>query len=149
MRPLITGITAATVPGFISAIITRSLMRAVSIAVGTEHHFTLVGSIGIAVIYVVFLLPGCIALAWSRSWWPWLLFAAGAGGLLFEALAIGLDETSAAGEMTAVRWGMLALVLAAMLVTYVVHFTVTACWARHGTVPDLRRSKGLAKRRDG
>jgi hypothetical protein len=73
------------------------------------------------------------------------LFAAGAGVLIFEAVSIGLDETSSADAMTPVRWALLAVVLGAMIATYVVHLTVAARWARQGTIPRLRRSLATAR----
>lgn len=144
MRPVITGIAAAAVPGAVSAVVTRVLMRVVSAVANTEPEFTLVGSVGIAVIYIAFLLPGCVALAWSRARWPWLLFAGGAGVLMFEAVAIGVAETSSAHAMTPSRWGLLVLVLGAMLATYAAHFAVAARWARQGTLPRFRRSSVTA-----
>ena len=105
-------------------------MRTVSTVVGTEPEFDLVSSIGIAVIYIAFLLPGCVALAWSHARWPWLLFAGGVVVLMFEAVAIGMEETSSAQAMTPVRWVLLVVVLGAMLATYAAQFAVAARWAR-------------------
>jgi hypothetical protein len=44
--------------------------------------------------------------------------------------AIGLDETSAAHDVTAGRWLLLVVVLAAMAATYAAQFVVAARWAR-------------------
>ena len=139
MSSLMTGLTAAAVPGAVSAVITRILMRAVSAVVGGEPSFSLEGSAGIVVVYIAVLLPGCIALAWSRAWWPWLLFVAGATALMALAFGIGLDETAAAQGMTPVRSVLLVLVALGMLATYAAQFALAAYWARRG-VPRLRRA---------
>ena len=57
-------------------------------------------------------------------------FSGGCAFLVFEAVAIGLDETSAAHDMTAGRWLLLVVVVAAMAATYAAQFVVAARWAR-------------------
>jgi hypothetical protein len=126
-----TGVAAAAVPGLVSAIITRLLMRAVTLIVNGVPDFTLTGSAGIAIIYMLFLLPGCLALALSRARWPWILFGAGAGVLLFEAIAIGRQETVDAHDMTATRWFALLTVLILMAAVYCAQCVIAARWARH------------------
>jgi len=81
-------------------------------------------------VYIVCLLPGCLALACTRARWPCVLFAGGCAILIFEAVAIGLGETAAAQDMTAGRWLLLVVVLAAMAATYAAQFVVAARWAR-------------------
>jgi hypothetical protein len=130
VRQLWTGVAAATVAGLLSAVITRLLMRAVAHLVNGTPQFSLGGSAFIALVYIVSLLPGCLALACTRARWPWLLFSGGCAFLIFEAVAIGLDETSAAHDMTAGRWLLLVVVVAAMAATYAAQFVVAARWAR-------------------
>jgi hypothetical protein len=60
-------------------------------------------------------------------------FSGGCAFLIFEAVAIGLDETSTAHDMTAGRWLLLVVVLAAMAATYAAQFLVAARWARRIT----------------
>lgn len=117
-------------------------MRAVSAVANTEPGFSLLGSLGIVVVYTALLLPGCLALAWSRARWPWILFVGGAGVLMLGAFSIGQEETAASHGMAPVRWVLLALVLFGMLATYAAHFVVAASWAREGTAPHLGRSDG-------
>jgi hypothetical protein len=74
MRQLWTGIAAATVAGLLSAVITRLLMRTVAHLVNGIPQFSLAGSAFIALVYIVCLLPGCLALAYPRARWPWILF---------------------------------------------------------------------------
>jgi hypothetical protein len=130
MRQLWTGIAAATVAGLLSAVITRQLMRAVAHLVNGIPQFSLGGSAFITLVCIVCLLPGCLALAYSRARWPWMLFSGGCAVLIFEAVAIGLGETSAAHDMTAGRWLLLVVVLTAMAATYAAQFILAARWAR-------------------
>ena len=125
-----TGVAAAVVPGLVSAIITRLLMRVVTLLVNGVPDFTLAGSAGIAIIYVLFLLPGCLALAFTRARWPWVLFGGGACVLVFEAIVIGLQETADAHDLTAARWFALVTVLILMAAVYCAQFVVAARWAR-------------------
>jgi hypothetical protein len=130
MRQLWTGIAAATVAGLLSAVITRLLMRAVAHLVNGIPQFSLGGSAFIALVYIVCLLPGCLALTYSRARWPWILFSGGCALLIFEAVAIGLGETRAAHDMTAGRWLLLVVVLTVMAATYAAQFILAARWAR-------------------
>jgi len=90
VRQLWTGVAAATVAGLLSAVITRLLMHAVAHLVNGIPQFSLGGSALIALVYIVSLLPGCLALAYTRARWPWILFSGGCAFLIFEAVAIGL-----------------------------------------------------------
>jgi hypothetical protein len=129
MRQLWTGIAAATVAGLLSAVITRRLMHAVAHLVNGIPQVSLGCSAFIALVYIVCLVPGCLALAYSRARWPWILFSGGCALLIFEAVAIGLEETSAAHDMTAGRWLLLVVVLTAMAATYAAQFILAARWA--------------------
>lgn len=131
------GLAAAVVPALLSAAITRVLMRLVALLVGNEPHFDPFALLGIFVVYAVLLVPGCLALALSGSRWPWLLFGAGWVVLLFEGVAIGLDETSSAQDLSPMRWVGLSLVLLVMAAVYAGQGILAATWARHG-VPRRR-----------
>lgn len=132
-----TGVAAAAVTGLVSAIITRILMRVIALMVNTDSHFSLEGSSGIALIYIALLLPGCLALAYTRTRWPWILFGAGVAVLMFEAVAIGLQETAAANDMTVVRWFGLVLVLMLTVAVYCAHVILAARLARRRSSKDL------------
>jgi hypothetical protein len=116
----------------VSALVTRVLMRAVTLLTNGEPEFSPAALLFIASFYVLVLLPGCVALAYSRGRWPWVLFAAGVVVLAFEAVNIGLQETTHAAVMTSGRWAGLALVLLAMLAAYALQVLIAARWARHG-----------------
>lgn len=126
------GLAAAAFPALLSAAVTRVLMRIVALTVGTDTHFAPFALLGIFAIYTLLLLPGCLALALSRSRWPWLLFAAGWAVLLFEGVAIGLDETSSAQDLSPMRWVGLSLLLLVMAAVYAGQGILAARWARHG-----------------
>jgi hypothetical protein len=65
-----TGLVAAATSGVVSALVTRALMRAVALLTNDDPVFNPGALILIAVFYTVALLPGCLALALSPSWWP-------------------------------------------------------------------------------
>ncbi len=128
------GIVAAGVAGLGSAVICRILMRLVTLTVGGEPSFTVFGSFGIAVIFIVALLPGCVALALTPRRWPWILFAAGAVLLLFEAVAIGSQEASA-HTLSAGQWVGLVLLLVAFAAVFTAQLYLAARLARRRQRP--------------
>ena len=143
------GLAAAAVPALLSAAITRVLMRLVALIVNTETHFDPLALFGIFVIYTLLLMPGCLALALNGSRWPWLLFGAGWAVLLLEGVAIGLDETSAAQEMSPLHWLGLSLLLLVMAAAYAGQGILSAHWARRGAPWRRGRpssAKGAARR---
>jgi hypothetical protein len=143
------GLAAAAVPALLSAAITRLLMRLVALLVDTDTHFDPFALFGIFVIYSLLLVPGCLALALNGSRWPWVLFGAGWAVLLFEGVAIGLDETSAAQDMSPLRWLGLLLLLLAMAATYAAQGLLSASWSRRGNPWRRDRpssAKGTARR---
>src|SRR4051794_24429689 len=59
-KAVLTGGSAAALAGVVSAVVTRALMGGVARLVNEPTHFSLGGSAGIALIYTVALLPGCL-----------------------------------------------------------------------------------------
>ena len=127
-----TGFVAAAVTGVGSAVVTRALMRAVAVLTNDDLEFSLGALVLIAAFYTLALLPGCLSLALSPARWPWLVFAAGVGVLMFQAVAIGLQETDDARGVTGSQQILLALVLLAMLATYTAQAVIAARWSRRG-----------------
>lgn len=125
-------LVAATATGVASALVTRALMRAVALLTNDDPVFTPGALVMIAAFYTLALLPGCLALALSRHWWPWLVLGAGTVVLAFEAVAIGVGETADARGMTGGQWVCLVVVLVAMLATYSLQVLVAASWSRRG-----------------
>jgi hypothetical protein len=130
VRQLWTGVAAATVAGLLSAVITRLLMRAVAHVVNGIPQFSLGGSAFIALVYICACSPAALLSPALAHAGRGSLFSGGSAFLIFEAVAIGLDETAAAHDMTAGRWLLLVVLLAAMAATYAVQFVVAAQWAR-------------------
>jgi hypothetical protein len=113
-----TGVAAATLGGLVSAVLTRALMRTVTLITNGTPDFTWFGSIGIALVYIAALLPGAIALALTAGRWPWILFGGGIAFLAYGAVVIGSEETAHAQGLTVGRWIALVAILAAMLAIY-------------------------------
>lgn len=134
-RAVLGGFAAAAVWGVASAAVTRVLMRGITLTVGGTPGFSWVGTLGIAFVYVLALLPGAVALACSSRRWPVLLLGAGAAFLLFQAVAIGTQETVAAADLTTAEWAGLAALLAAMALTYAAQFVLVYRTAREISVP--------------
>src|SRR3954451_16363058 len=77
VRALARGVAAALLGGLLGAVLTRALMRAVMVVADGTPSFTWSGLAFIALFYVVFLVPGAVALAWSRARWPLVVFGVG------------------------------------------------------------------------
>lgn len=131
-RAVLHGGSAAVVGGLLSAAVTRVLMAVVAVLTGDGPEPTVVGTVGIAVFYVLVLLPGAVALAWSATRWSWALYLAGVLLLAFEAVAIGLQETADSRDLTIGAWVLLVGVLTAMAAVYVGQVVWVARAARRG-----------------
>ena len=132
LRAVCTGTVAAALAGVASAAVTRALMTAVALLIHEPTHSSVGGSAGIALIYTVALLPGCIALSFSPRWWPWIIFGAGCALLIFSAVSIGVQETAAASDMTTARLAGLGIVLLAMAGAYTLQIRAAAYLSRNG-----------------
>ena len=118
LRAVCTGTVAAALAGVASAAVTRALMTAVALLIHEPTHFSVGGSAGIALIYTVALLPGCIALSFSPRWWPWTSSAPGGLSRLLGGLHRGAGTPAAASDMTTARLAGLGIVLLAMAGAY-------------------------------
>jgi hypothetical protein len=126
---LATGLGAAVIPGLVSTILTRALMSVVAWILGRQPTFSLGPILAIAVVYIVLLLPGCLALAYRRAVWSWLIFGAGGALLLSQAVDIGREEASGVQYLPGWRWFALVVVLFFMLATYTAQIFSAARWA--------------------
>jgi hypothetical protein len=140
LRATVTGARAAATAGVASAVVTRALMHAVAVLVREPTSFSVTGSAGIALIYTIALLPGCIALASTRRRWPWAIVGAGGALLLFEAVNIGIQETNAAHDMTPVCTVTLGVVLLAMVAAYALQIHAATRWSRRRPLASARWS---------
>ncbi len=117
-RAIAKGATAAVVWGLASALLTRLLMRAVTLITEGTPAFTWTGTLGIAAGYIAALLPVAVALAYSTSRWPWLIFGGGIAFLAYGAVVIGTADTAHADGLAAWQWAGLITLLLAMASVY-------------------------------
>jgi hypothetical protein len=128
------GAAAALAGGLIGAALTRALMRAVMVVAEGPTTFTWTGTAFIALFYVVFLLPGAVALAWSRARWPLFLFGAGAVAIPLQAAGIATTDLEAVGPFTTGQWALLIVLFVAMAAVYALQAVIVHRVAR-GRLP--------------
>jgi hypothetical protein len=88
---VVVGLTAAVVAGLALGAVARLMMRLVTVAAGAEGEFSLAGTLGILLVFVVVTLPGAVLASWLRR--------RGRSALLFVgALALCVPATGVAGE---------------------------------------------------
>jgi hypothetical protein len=112
------GVAAAVLGGVVGALLTRGLMRVIVVVADGDPSFTWSGLAFIALFYVVFLLPGGIALAWSRARWPLVVFGLGAVAIPVQAAGIATTDLEAVGPLSAGQWAVLAALFVAMAAVY-------------------------------
>jgi hypothetical protein len=132
VRALAQGIAAAVVGGLVGAVLTRGLMRLIMVAAGGDTTFTWTGTAFIAIFYVVFLLPGAVALAWSRARWPLFLFGAGAVAIPVQATGIATTDLADVGPFSAGQWAVLVMLFAGLAAAYVLQAVTVFRVARSG-----------------
>ena len=114
LRAVIAGGTAVLLWGLAAALVFRLLMRAVAEVTSTAPTSSLGGTAFIAVFFVLLALPGAIALACSRSRWPWLVLATCLGLLAVQAVGIGASDLGGTHHLTTGEWVLLAAIFVAM-----------------------------------
>jgi hypothetical protein len=131
-RAFLRGAVVAGVWGLLSAAVTRALMRAVVLVTEGTPGFSWAGTLGIAIVYIVVLLPGAVALAYSDGRWPYLVYGGGIAFLAFEAVAIGRQETAHVTGLSTWRWAGLVVILLSMVSVYVAQIMLVHRGARAG-----------------
>jgi hypothetical protein len=126
------GVGAAVVGGLVGAVLTRGLMRLIMIVADGSPSFSWAGLAFIALFYVVFLVPGAVALACSRARWPLALFGAGALAIPIQATGIATTDLGAVGPLSAGQWALLVPLFVAMAAVYVLQALVVFRLARSG-----------------
>jgi hypothetical protein len=114
LRAVLAGGAAALLWGVVAALVFRLLMRAVAEVTSTATAFSPGGTAFIAVFFVVLALPGAVALAFSRSRWPWLVLGTGLGLLVVQAVGIGASDLGRTHHLTTGEWILLAAIFVAM-----------------------------------
>jgi hypothetical protein len=138
VRAVARGLGAAVIGGLIGAALTRALMRVVIIVAGGTPAFTWTGTMFIALFYVVFLLPGAIALAWSGARWPLFVWGAGAVAIPVQAAGIATTDLAAVGPFSAGQWAALSVLFLCIAAVYAVQAAIVHRVARP------RRGEGQA-----
>jgi hypothetical protein len=124
------GIAAAVLGGLVGAALTRALMRVIVLVADGDPTFTWTGTAFIAIFYVVFLLPGAVALACSRSRWPLLVFGAGAVAIPVQAAGIATTDLAAVGPFSAGQWAVLVALFFGMAGVYALQAAIVYRVAR-------------------
>jgi hypothetical protein len=130
VRALARGAAAAVAGGLVGAALTRGLMRAIMLVADGDPRFTWSGLAFIALFYVVFLLPGAVALAWTRARWPVFLFGAGAVAIPVQATGIATTDLEAVGPFSSGQWAVLVVLFVAMAAVYVLQAAIAYRIAR-------------------
>ena len=130
VRAVARGAAAAAVGGLVGAALTRALMRLVMVVADGDPTFTWTGTAFIAIFYVAFLLPGAIALAWSRARWPLFLFGAGAVAIPIQATGIATTDLEAVGPFSAGQWAVLVVLFLGMAGVYALQAAIAYRIAR-------------------
>jgi peptidoglycan/LPS O-acetylase OafA/YrhL len=107
-------------------------MRLIVVVADGDPSFTWTGLAFIALFYVVFLLPGALALAWSRARWPVVLFGVGALAIPIQATGIATTDLAAVGPISGGQWALLVPLLVAMAAVYALQALVVFRVARSG-----------------
>jgi hypothetical protein len=127
---VVAGFVAALAAGVVDGVIARLLMRLYALSAGIEPHFSVVGSLGILIIFILAVLPGSIAAAWTRRWPSRVLVATGLIFLSYSAVVIGVEESAGITGLTTLRMIVTALVVAALAAVIVAHSFLAPLLAR-------------------
>jgi hypothetical protein len=118
-------------------------MRVIMVVAGGTTTFTWGGLAFIGLFYVVFLLPGAIALAWSRGRWPLFVFGAGALAIPVQASGIATTDLAAVGPLSAGQWVALSVMFLGMAAVYVLQAAIAYRIARSAGRDSEREQAGV------
>ncbi len=116
---------AALIGGFTVGVVARLLMRAVTVSADHEGKFTLGGSVFIALIYGVAMIPFGVVAALTTRWWRWLVAAGGCIFLCLPAVGVASEEIGSTAGLSAPRWVLLAITSLAVFATIAIAPLVT------------------------
>lgn len=132
VRAVARGVAAAVLGAVVGTALTRALMRVIILVAGGNPAFTWTGTAFIAIFYAIFLMPGAVALAWSRARWPLFLFGAGAVAIPVQATGIATTDLADVGPFSAGQWTALAALFVGMAAVYVLQAAIAYRVARSG-----------------
>jgi hypothetical protein len=104
LRGASVGVAGAVAAGVVVGVVSRALMRVVTLAADHHGSFAWADSLGILVVYAVAMLPGGLAAAFTVRRYRWLVAAGGSILLLVPAFGIASDEIGETDGLSAVRW---------------------------------------------
>ena len=120
------GVGAAVLAGLAMGAVARLMMRLVVLATGRDAEFSLGGTAGIMLAFVVFMVPGAVLASLYRGRGRSLLLVAATLLLLVVATGIAVEDVGAVDGLSAARWtglavaglGVYAAILALPVLTY-------------------------------
>jgi hypothetical protein len=122
------GVGAAVLAGLAMGAAARLMMRLVVLATGRETEFSVGGTVGILLAFVVFMVPGALLASLYRGRGRSLLLTVATVLLLVVATGIAAEDVGDVGGLTVVRWAGVAVagfgVFAAILALPVLTFRI-------------------------
>ena len=125
VRRLAAGVLAAAAAGLVLGVLSRLLMRVVTLAAGAPGDFSWAGSAGICVIYAAAMLPGALLAAFTGRRLRWALPVAGALFLCVPAVGVASEEVGHTAGWTIAQWAAVVAGGAAVFATIAVLPLVT------------------------
>jgi hypothetical protein len=133
VRKIMVGLVAAAAAGVMLGLVARLMMRLAALAAGVESHFSLGGTGGILLIFVVLTVPGAVLAALVRRRGRSALLV---GSALFQCLpatAIAAQDLGGLGQLSPVQWAGVGLatagIYAAILTVPVLTLRLIARWS--------------------
>lgn len=127
-----TGLAAAFVAGIAMGLVARLMMRLATVAAGIPGHFSLAGTAGIVMSFVVIAVPGAVLAALMRRRGRSMLLVLGALLLAVPAVGVARSDLGHVADLSALEWvGVGAAtvgVFAAILALPVVVLRLLARW---------------------
>ena len=96
VRRLGSAVAWAVVIGGVTGVVCRALMRVITLLGEQVPSFSLPVSAGIVLFFVLAVLPGAVAAAFTARWWRWLVAAPTTALLFAQGLAIASDDVAEA-----------------------------------------------------
>lgn len=125
VRKIGVGIAAAVVAGLALGLVARLMMRLATVAAGHESGFSLAGTAGIVMIFVIAAVPGALLASLMNRRGRSALLVVSALLLCVPATAVAGQDLGAVGPLSGVEWvgvglataGIYAAILALPVVT--------------------------------
>jgi len=102
------GVGAALLAGVLMGAVARLMMRLVTLATGRPGEFSVGGTAGILLVFVVPMVPGALLAALWRGRGRSLLLLAGTALLLVGATGVAVSDVGDVSGLSAGRWVALA-----------------------------------------